>query len=125
MSELSGVSGLSSIDAELARQVLAPQQAAPSPVQLPGVPRATQPGEKPLSQDEKKSLDGAVEHLDQVIKPLDIGLNIRHIDSLDRFAVELFDRETGKVIREIPARQVIQMQENMKQMQGLIFDKFS
>jgi flagellar protein FlaG len=127
MTEFSGVSGLTSMETELARQSIAQatlgSMARPQP-QLPEN-SANEVDTTPLTHEEEQGLNGAVEKLDQVIKPLSIGLNIQRIESLNRFYVELFDRETGEVIREIPARQIIQMQEHVRQIQGLMFDKFS
>ncbi len=127
MTEFSGISSLTSIESELVRQTIT-QTVLSSPTR----PQPQQPENSvnevdttPLTHEEEQELNGAVEKLDQVIKPLSIGLNIQRIESLNRFYVELFDRETGEVIREIPPRQIIQMQEHVRQIQGLMFDKFS
>jgi len=127
MTEFSGVSGLTSIETELARQTIAQATLASAARSHPQLPDNTQTevDNTPLTQEEEQGLNGAVEKLDQVIKPLSIGLNIQRIESINRYYVELFDRETGEVIREIPARQIIQMQEHVRQIQGLMFDKFS
>lgn len=127
MTEFSGVSGLTSIETELARQTIAQATLASATRSHPQLPDNTQTevDNTPLTQEEEQGLNGAVEKLDQVIKPLSIGLNIQRIESINRYYVELFDRETGEVIREIPARQIIQMQEHVRQIQGLMFDKFS
>lgn len=126
MTEFSGVSGLTSIETEMARQSIAQAVLVSArPNSQPLENRESSADPTPLTQEEEQSLNGAVEKLDQVIKPLSIGLNIQRIESLNRFYVELFDRETGEVIREIPARQIIQMQEHVRQLQGLMFDKFS
>lgn len=126
MTEFSGVSGLTSMETELARQNII-QATISTPRPLPQLPdnKLSEVDNTPLTREEEQGLNGAVEKLDQVIKPLSIGLNIQRIESLNRFYVELFDRETGEVIREIPARQIIQMQEHVRQIQGLMFDKFS
>ncbi|PKL75514.1 MAG: hypothetical protein CVV27_14985 [Candidatus Melainabacteria bacterium HGW-Melainabacteria-1] len=79
----------------------------------------------PLTQEEQQNLESSIEQLDDLLKPLSIGLNVQRIESLSRFYVELLDRETGEVIREIPGRKIIELQENLRAMQGLLFDKFS
>lgn len=79
--------------------------------------------EQPLSEEENKNLEQAISQLDDMLKPLSIGLNVQRVDSLNRYYVELMDRDTGEVLREIPYRKIIEMQENMRAMQGLLFDK--
>ncbi|HEY9842038.1 MAG: flagellar protein FlaG [Candidatus Sericytochromatia bacterium] len=81
--------------------------------------------EYPLSDEEKKNLQDTIDNLDNLIKPLSIGLNVQRLESIDRWYVQLLDRETGEVLREIPPRKILQMQENVRAMQGLLFDKFS
>jgi len=78
-----------------------------------------------LTDEEQKALQEAIEKLDTLVKPLSIGLNVQRIESLNRMYVQLFDRETGETLREIPPRKILQMQENIRAFQGLFFDKFS
>lgn len=104
----------------------APQQAAAvQTTQAVVEPKQTGEQDKDLSQKEKENLPEAIQKLDHMIKPLSIGLNIQRIEGIDRTYVELYDRETGEVIREIPAKQIIEMQKHIREMQGLLFDKFS
>lgn len=84
-----------------------------------------QEDDTPLSEDEKSALKDAIEQLDQLMKPLSIGLSVQRIESLNRLYVRLLDRQTGETIREIPPRKILAMKENIKAYQGLIFDKFS
>lgn len=86
---------------------------------------AEQEKESALSEKEQQELRDAIEQLDEVIKPLSIGLNVQRIESINRLYVQLLDRETGEVLREIPPRKILKMQENLRAMQGLLFDKFS
>jgi len=126
MTEISNVSGISTLESDLLRkQTLIGQNGNPTSQALPAYTQASQEEKKPLTAEEKKSLQEATSHLNEVIKPLSIGLNIQPVDSSNNYYVELFDRDTGKVIREIPAREIIKMQEHIRQYQGLIFDKFS
>lgn len=78
-----------------------------------------------LTEDEQKALKEAIQHLDQLVKPLSIGLSVQRIDTINRLYVQLLDRQTGETIREIPPRKILEMQENIKAFQGLLFDKFS
>lgn len=81
--------------------------------------------ESPLNAQEQESLEKAIEQLDELVKPLSIGLSVQQIESLNRMYVQLLDRETGETIREIPPRKILEMQQNIRVFQGLLFDKFS
>lgn len=81
--------------------------------------------EDTLSDQEKDAFSDAIQQLDELIKPLSIGLNVTRIEALNRLYVQLFDRDTGEVLREIPPRKILEMQENIRAFQGLLFDKFS
>lgn len=81
--------------------------------------------EDTLSEQEKDAFSDAIQQLDELIKPLSIGLNVTRIEALNRLYVQLFDRDTGEVLREIPPRKILEMQENIRAFQGLLFDKFS
>ncbi len=76
-----------------------------------------------LNEDQQKNLEQAIEQLDGMLKPLSIGLNVQRVETLNRYYVELMDRDTGEVLREIPHHKIIELQENMRAMQGLLFDK--
>ena len=78
-----------------------------------------------LNEADKKALRDTVQQIDQLVKPLSIGLNVERIESINRLYVKVFDRETGEILREIPSRKILEMKENIKAMQGLLFDKFS
>ena len=82
-------------------------------------------GETELTEDEKQAFKEATQELDTLLKPLSIGLSVQRIESLNRLYVQLFDRETGETLREVPPRKIIEMQENIRAFRGLLFDKFS
>ena len=82
-------------------------------------------GETELTEDEKQAFKEAIQELDTLLKPLSIGLSVQRIESLNRLYVQLFDRETGETLREVPPRKIIEMQENIRAFRGLLFDKFS
>ena len=76
-----------------------------------------------LNDQEKQELNEAIQNLDSLIKPLSIGLNVQRIDEVNQLYVQLLDRETGEVLREIPSRKILEMQKNLRAMQGLLFDQ--
>lgn len=118
---------------ELLRQQLLQRApvAAEAPVQMPEALRAPSEAENDtqqqddLNEADKQALKEAIQQIDQLVKPLSIGLNVQRIESINRLYVKLFDRETGEVLREIPSRKILEMKENIKALQGLMFDKFS
>lgn len=81
--------------------------------------------ETELTEDEYPAFKEAIQRLDTLLKPLSIGLSVQRIDALNRLYVQLFDRETGETLREIPSRKILEMQENIRAFRGLLFDKFS
>lgn len=118
---------------ELLRQQLLQRApvAAEAPVQMPEALRAPSEAENDtqqqddLNEADKQALKEAIQQIDQLMMPLSIGLNVQRIESINRLYVKLFDRETGEVLREIPSRKILEMKENIKALQGLLFDKFS
>lgn len=107
-------------------QTLPPQNGEIQPaIAVAQTEQPDQKQEQGLDKKEQDALPEAVQNLDKMIKPLSIGLNIQRLDDLNRTYIELYDRETGEVIREIPSKQIIEMQRHIREMQGLLFDKFS
>lgn len=99
------------------------QQAAPLKQETKATPPPTEDTTQEVPSEEE--FETAVAELSNLVKPLSIGLNVQRVESLDRYYVELFDRDTGEVIREIPSKKIIELQENLRQFQGLMFDQFS
>lgn len=96
---------------------------APQPVS--GTEKQDSQQQQDLNEAEKQALREAIQQIDELVKPLSVGLNVQRIESINRLYVKLFDRETGETIREIPPRKILEMKENIKAFQGLLFDKFS
>lgn len=104
------------------------QQAAEASHQTqikPEKSQAEQQQQQDLNEAEKQALREAIQQIDELVKPLSVGLNVQRIESINRLYVKLFDRETGETLREIPPRKILEMKENIKAFQGLLFDKFS
>ena len=79
--------------------------------------------EEPLTESEQQALTEAIQQVDELVKPLSMGLAVQRIDSINQMYVKLFDRETGETLREIPPRKILEMKENIRAFQGLLFDK--
>lgn len=129
MTEISRMINVSSVEIDLTRQQSLQNIVPLPPNEVSGKPspmtQSFQEEQSPMTAEEEKTLYTALDHINQMIEPLAINLNIKRIESLNRFYVEMVNRETGEVIREIPPKQIIRMQENLRQYQGMVFDKFS
>lgn len=119
---------------ELIRQQIfqAAQAAAPEQTEkrisaeaLKAAAQAEQQEDPPLNPEEQDALRQAIQQLDKLVKPLSIGLSVQYMETIKRNYVQLLDRETGETIREIPPRKILELKENIKAFQGLLFDKFS
>ncbi len=92
---------------------------------LPATEAAEENPQQALNDAEKEALKEAIQQIDQLVKPLSVGLNVQRIESINRMYVKLYDRDTGETLREIPPRKILEMKENIRAFQGLLFDKFS
>jgi flagellar protein FlaG len=53
----------------------------------------------------------------------DIKLNYSVHESTGQVVVKVINGETGKVIREIPPKEILALTESMKELEGLLFDQ--
>ncbi|VFQ44724.1 flagellar protein FlaG [Desulfoluna butyratoxydans] len=67
------------------------------------------------------------ETLDEISRDLDslhaVGLNFTRHDETGRTMVRITNRDTEEVIREIPAKQVLDLAAKIEEMVGIIFDE--
>ena len=71
----------------------------------------------------KKELQHLTEQLNREISPLNTGLEFKYNDKIDNFSVFVIDKQTDKVIREIPSKDALKLMEKMKELVGMLFDK--
>ena len=74
----------------------------------------------PVSLDELKQI---VDKMQGQLDSMNVSLQFAvygHKD--DKVAVKVVDRETGKVIREIPPKEIQALQDKMSELVGMIFD---
>ena len=71
----------------------------------------------------KKELQHLTEQLNREISPLNTGLEFKYNDKIDNFSVFVIDKQTDKVIREIPSKDALKLMEKMKEFVGMLFDK--
>ncbi len=71
----------------------------------------------------KKELQHLTEQLNREISPLNTGLEFKYNDKIDNFSVFVIDKQTDKIIREIPSKDALKLMEKMKELVGMLFDK--
>jgi flagellar protein FlaG len=102
---------------------IAGSSAAPSGPRL--VSESPQTGQAPgssasVSPEDVKQI---VEQMQGQLDSMNISLQYSvYGDKDDKIAVKVVDRDTGKVIREIPAKEIQALQDKMSELVGMIFD---
>jgi len=48
---------------------------------------------------------------------------IRRDDQLNRFLVTIKDKDSGEVVREIPAEALLKFARNLEELKGILFDE--
>ena len=85
---------------------------------------------KPVKTQVKKETKEAAPKIDKTQLKLELDRMIRDTrfqyvikDELDYFVVRIIDKNTDKVIREIPSKELQRVHENINQALGLLFDE--
>ncbi len=74
----------------------------------------------PVSSEELKQIVGKMQgQLDSMNVSLQFAV---YGDNENKVAVKVVDRDTGKVIREIPPKEIQALQDKMSELVGMIFD---
>ncbi|MGQ7288505.1 flagellar protein FlaG [Vreelandella venusta] len=97
------------------------QSATPntSSPQAPGV--AGVDGEQPeLLSVSKESLTAPIQRINEAFRPRGLGLEFELSEQSGRVITKVIDRETGDVIRQIPAEEVLLVAERLGELQGRI-----
>ena len=81
---------------------------------------APQPIETSSQQNLEQELRAIKEVLDRVIKNTRYSYSIN--EQIDQFVVQIIDKDTDNVIKEIPSRELQRMHENIQEAIGLLFD---
>jgi flagellar protein FlaG len=93
---------------------------APRPVNESSRAGQAMGGGAPASPTEVKQV---VEQIQGQLDSMNISLQYSvYGDNDNKIAVKVVDRDTGKIIREIPAREMQALQEKMSELVGMIFD---
>ena len=63
----------------------------------------------------------AVETLNQVLQERDVSLRFERNETLNRFVVEVVDRDTGERVLQVPNDEVVHAVENIDRLRGILF----
>ena len=69
-----------------------------------------------------KDLRKVIETLNDNVSMLNQNVKFAYNDSIKSLTVEVVDTLTGKVIREIPPKEIINLQKKLSEVVGIIFD---
>jgi flagellar protein FlaG len=69
------------------------------------------------------SIDEAILVLNQALERSPTKAVVRKDEQLNRFVIQIADKASGEVIREIPSDAVLKFARNLEEMKGLLFDK--
>ncbi|WP_026672361.1 flagellar protein FlaG [Alkalihalobacterium bogoriense] len=81
--------------------------------------------DKGTKKEEKsnKVIEAQVDGLNKMLEPHSVGLKFNVHEKLDRLYVQVVDRNTDDVIREIPPEKFLDMVSSMLEHAGLLVDK--
>ncbi len=100
------------------QQTSNPARAAVS--DAPAQHREVEQKAKPEIKISQAVLDG-VQH--EIQKMSNVGLQFSVHESTGRTIVKVVDKETGALIREIPAKELLNLAAKIEEMMGILFDK--
>lgn len=75
------------------------------------------------SLESREKMARIAEAMDNYVKSMDHDLDIRVHEKTGRFMVKVLSHETGKVIREIPPEELLNLASRMEEMAGLLFSR--
>lgn len=67
-------------------------------------------------------LQEAVKRLSEAIEQSPTATKITIDEELDRFVVQVTDKQTGEVVREIPGEAILKIARNIENLKGLLYD---
>lgn len=70
-----------------------------------------------------QSMDEAVEVLNDALRRKHTSAQIRRDEQLNRFLITIKDKESGEVVREIPAEALLKFARNLEELKGILFDE--
>ncbi|TKX28620.1 flagellar biosynthesis protein FlaG [Campylobacter sp. MIT 12-8780] len=70
-----------------------------------------------------KDLNQIAQNLNEQMKSLDTNIRFAYSDKIEGLYISVTEKDTGRVIRQIPSEEAMKMAEHFKNAIGLIFDK--
>ena len=131
MASVAGVSDLSSSlhsAASVAVKIATPQSAPVEKTEPVEAIKKVEVADKKPAEIDPKTLDQAVEKADQYFSQQKPALSFKTHQDTGRTIIQVTDRETGELIRQIPSEEMIELAEKLKDMQhgdsekGLVFN---
>lgn len=77
---------------------------------------------EPVSVDDK-DLRQAVKHISETLQKADVELQMEVDSDLNRVIVKIVDGQSGQLIRQIPAEDVVNLAKELKGLNGLLLQK--
>jgi flagellar protein FlaG len=122
---------VSSMENKGARVVIAPgaggkaetHNSAPSPEDTAPVREKLVAMSERAEQETREKIEKIGEMMDAYVRSSQTSLSIRVDGHTGRTIVKVISKEDGRVIREIPAEEAVQMAAKMEEMAGLLFDR--
>ena len=84
---------------------------------------ASQEAEKDIASSTQKSVDDAIEALQDFTKHFETHLNFSKDESTGHTIVRIVNSETDEVIRQIPSEEILRIASKMQDVIGVLFDK--
>ena len=101
-------------------------QAAGARAENPAVGTAERAGAEEQTQGklaEKQVVENITKVLNESARLFNISLQFRIDEDIDRVIVSVFDKDTEKVIRQVPPEEVVELSKSLDRMAGLLFNK--
>lgn len=70
-----------------------------------------------------KALETAVAQMNNYVEKFTTKIGFSFDSEREKFAIVVTDKETGEVIRQIPAKEVMELNKKMEEIAGIIFDE--
>ncbi|MCG8565342.1 MAG: flagellar protein FlaG [Desulfobacterales bacterium] len=96
-----------------------------TPEQTGNQPPAVDPSDKPVkpAQISRNDVDEMVEALQDLAETLNTSMNFSVNENTNDIVVQIIDKETKEVIRQIPPEELLEIQEKMMDLTGFLLNK--
>lgn len=74
------------------------------------------------TQSATEMMERTVAALNDVFEQTNVGLRFRVDEATGDTIVSVIDRDTGDVLRQVPAEEILQMRQRLQELMGVLFD---